>query len=96
MAILDLFLKRVKAQGGELPDVYQYAEIPQFLRMQVVHIVRDALGDASAYESKTTEFLKLIHDTLCREYGVFALMQDARPKHRGSDYASDVYNHLYE
>jgi hypothetical protein len=92
MAIFDLFSKRSKARRGELPDVYQYDEIPQSLRVQVVHIVRDALGDASAYQSKTTEFLKFIHDALCREYGVFALAQD--PRHRGPDYGPDLYNHF--
>lgn len=88
MAIFDLFSKRAKAQRGELPDVYQYDEVPQSLRVQIVHIMRDALGDPGAYQSKTTECLKFIHDTLCREYGVFALARDAR--HRGPDYALDL------
>jgi hypothetical protein len=92
MAIFNLFSKRAKALREELPDVYQYDEIPQTLRVQIVHIVRDAFGNAGLFDSKTTEYLKLIYDTLCREYGVFALSKDA--SRRGPDYASDLYNHF--
>ncbi len=69
MKVFDLFSKRQKRSRGEVPDVYQYETIPHELRVQVVHILRDAFGDSHA-SYKTYES---IHETLCREYGVFTL-----------------------
>lgn len=74
MAIFDLFSKRQKKLRGEMPDVYQYSEIPNALRVQIVHIWMDTLGNAENYwDSKANEAYKFIVDTLCREYGVFRL-----------------------
>jgi hypothetical protein len=57
---------------GDVPDVYQYDDIPQPLRVQIIHIMNDAMGDHRS--SKTFEFFKLIYDILCREYGIFSLI----------------------
>ena len=75
MPIFDLFSKRQKKLRGEVPDVYSYDFIPEALRIQIVHILRDALGNREAYlrqdyVRKTYDF---IVDILCREYGVFHL-----------------------
>jgi len=40
MAILELFSKRQKKLRGEVPDVYQYTDIPNPLRVQIIHIIR--------------------------------------------------------
>ena len=69
MPIFDLFSIRQKQSRGEYPDVYQYDDIPTELRVQVVHILRDAFG--TSYGSD--EPYQLIHGILCREYGVFIL-----------------------
>ena len=45
MAIFDLFSKRQKKLRGEAPDVYSYDEIPNALRVQIVHIWQDVLGN---------------------------------------------------
>ena len=66
MPVFDIFSKRQKRQRGEVPDVYQYETIPQELRVQVVHILQDALEE---YTSAYT----FIHKALCREYGKFTL-----------------------
>lgn len=92
MKVFDLFSKRAKARRGEIPDVYQYSELPEALRVQIVHIIRDALGDPNAYESKTYEYMKLMHDTLCREYGLFTLTEEAN--YRNKDYISSVFNYF--
>lgn len=57
---------------GQLPDVYQYDAIPQRLRVQIVHIINDLVGDDR--NSITFSLFKLIHDILCREYGRFSLL----------------------
>ena len=61
--------------------MYQYEDIPQELRVQVVHIWGDVLGEiergsfgdfcGAAYAA-----YQGIHDALCREYGVFALGEE--------------------
>ena len=76
MAIFDLFSKRQKRLRGEMPDVYVYDEISNELRVQIVHIWMDALGNESKYYAqnyKVKESYKFIVDTLCREYGLFEL-----------------------
>ena len=77
MAILELFSKRQKKQRGEVPDVYQYENIDQSFRVQVVHIVRDTIGVELDYNNTTNEVYKEIHNVLCKEYGVFTLKEYA-------------------
>ncbi|AFI67371.1 Uncharacterised protein [Burkholderia pseudomallei] len=79
MGVFDLFSKRQKRARGEMPDVYVYDELPQPLRVQIVHIIQDAFGIDPSYQSdhskKAYEFVK---QALCREYGVFELVKHAR------------------
>lgn len=82
MGVFDLFSKRQKRARGEVPDVYVYDQLPQQLRVQIVHIIRDAFG-----ENNLAELLyELVNKTLCREYGLFELI-----KHSKSD-ADSVLN----
>jgi Domain of unknown function (DUF7014)/AbiJ N-terminal domain 4 len=77
MPILDLYSKRQRRLRGEVPDVYEYERIPEQLRVQIIHIWRDALGDSEEYFSPYYENVRsayqLIVESLCREYGVFRL-----------------------
>ena len=76
MGIFDLFSKRQKQLRGDVPDVYTYDAIPQPLRVQIVHIWQDALGNADDYhDSYKGAFgaYKFVVETLCREYGLFKL-----------------------
>ncbi|MBN1569251.1 MAG: hypothetical protein JXA73_15490 [Acidobacteria bacterium] len=76
MSILDLFSKRQKSLRGEMPDVYVYDKIPQPLRVQIIHIWRDTLGNEEQYVDSyvsTYKSYKYIVERLCREYGVFFL-----------------------
>lgn len=75
MGIFDLFSKRQRRARGEVPDVYVYDELPQPLRVQIVHIIQDAFGVDHYryhYAEKAYEFVK---QTLCREYGLFELVK---------------------
>jgi hypothetical protein len=45
MPIFYLYSKRRKAERGQQPDVYTYDEIPSGLRVQIIHIWRDAIGN---------------------------------------------------
>lgn len=76
MAIIDLFSKRQKSLRGEVPDVYTYDKVPEPLRVQVVHIWQDCLGNENEYYNDyigVKRGYKFIVETLCREYGVFRL-----------------------
>ena len=71
MAIYEIFSKRQKRLRGELPDVYQYDTLPQPFRVQVVHILRDCLGQAGVHFS--SKYFEIIHEILAKEYGVFQI-----------------------
>ncbi len=77
MTIFDLFSKRQKKLRGETPDVYVYNELPNPLRVQIVHIWRDTLGNKEQYDdydgSRVRQTYEFVVNTLCREYGVFSL-----------------------
>lgn len=78
MAIFDIFSKRQKRLRGEVPDVYQYPDIPQVLRVQVIHIVRETIGDDYGPGYAGGDIYDAIHKTLCREYGLFTLNERAK------------------
>lgn len=75
MGITDIFSKRQARARGKVPDVYVYDDIPKPLRVQVVHIWSEVLGDQS--ESATRQgplrAYPYIVSTLCQEYGVYRL-----------------------
>ncbi|MBD2232849.1 STM4504/CBY_0614 family protein [Phormidium tenue] len=74
MGVFDLFSKRQRRARGETPDVYVYDELPQELRVQIIHIIKDAFGEKNYYSvSDVEEAYELVNQTLCREYGVFEL-----------------------
>ena len=70
MPIFNLFSKRMKAERGELPDVYQYTNFDRNLKVKIIYIIRDCFGD-NIYNRE--EICKEIIDILCREYGTFQL-----------------------
>lgn len=76
VAIFDIFSKRQKQLRGDVPDVYTYDELPQSLKVQIVHIMLDVLGNEGDYYSHqevVKPAYKFIVKTLCREYGLFKL-----------------------
>ena len=83
MPIFDIFSKRQKKLRGEVPDVYVYDDLPNSLRVQIVHIWQDTLG--TDYD----EHYKSIVNTLCREYGVFTL---AKTDSYGRNYIEEFFN----
>lgn len=100
MAIFDLFSKRQKALRGDVPDIYTYDDLPDALRVQIVHIWSDALGSDENYYDQygcgpnVQSAYKFIVDTLCREYGVFQL--PTAEKHRGRMYLTELANYLLQ
>lgn len=60
-----------------MPDVYVYDKVPAQLRVQIVHIIRDAIGEDHYGADYAKEAYTFIHDALCREYGLFELTKYA-------------------
>lgn len=80
MAITDLFFKREKRKRGDYPDVYQYKELPNKLKVQIIHIWDETIGKDfiySNYEPKLfkdiREVLEYVNQSLVKELGVFEL-----------------------
>lgn len=87
MALLNLFSKREKRARGEMPDTYQYDVLPTGLRVQIVHIVRDALGnDRGSYDSHSHRVYAELHQMLAREFGVFQLSDEHDPQENLYDF----------
>jgi len=75
MGIIELFSKRRKKERGELSDIYEYDNIPEVLRVQIIHIWGDSLGsdrDYIQYRNVKDTYFKIVN-ILCREYGLFEL-----------------------
>lgn len=91
MPISDIFSKRQKKKLGNVPDVFQYNDLPKEFRVQVVHILRDAIGlPQNSFEGLSGdahEVYKTIHDLLCREYGLFSLVNNP-----DGNFANSIFN----
>lgn len=100
MTIFDLFSKRQKALRGDTPDVYVYDNLPNALRVQIVHIWADALGNVEDYYKdygsgpNVQAAYKFIVDALCREYGMFQL--PTAEKYQGRMYLNELANYLLQ
>ncbi|HWG40968.1 MAG TPA: hypothetical protein VN658_10500 [Candidatus Acidoferrales bacterium] len=77
MVRFNIFSQREKRLSGQKPDVYEYDTIPPNVRVQIVHILKDVIGDMGGYFSKAGSVYQRTHDALAREYGVFNLTDDA-------------------
>ncbi len=78
MPIFDLFSKRNAALNGEVNDVYQYEIAPEKLRIQMIHIFDEVIGNNNdfydSYNSKKTKgAYAMLVEVLRKEYGVFRL-----------------------
>lgn len=79
MPVINLFSKRRKQARGEMPDVYTYDTLPKPLRVQIVHIIRGALGTDKRLSGNHAEnAYEFIVSTMRKERGVFKLSQHTR------------------
>lgn len=89
MAIFNIFSKRQKTLRGDIPDVYVYDDLPHPLRTQIIHIWFDTLGKGDQWwEGQVNEAYPFIVNTLCREYGIFAL--PGANEHGARDYIQEL------
>lgn len=71
--IVNLFSKRQRALRGETPDVYQYTELPNSLRVQTVQILQEVLPRFHRGDLPEGFFVEL-RRILRRERGAFCLL----------------------
>jgi len=82
MPVYDIYSKRKKRQeNAGHPDVYKYDEIPEGLRIQIIHIWKNAIGTwRTGYHDYSNEppnnMWIAIHDILCRELGRLTLGEE--------------------
>ncbi|MEE8657740.1 Abi-C domain-containing protein [Acetobacteraceae bacterium EV16G] len=91
MAITDLYFKRKKRERGEISDVYSYDQLPNSLKVQIIKIIWDVVGDVnSPYGDASFQFYKDIDSILSRELGRFSIS-------RGADsLQEDLFNFFLE
>ena len=83
MCTYEIYSKRQKKLRGEVPDVYTYDELPEPLRVQIIHIWNDTLGnDAFRHPPEDEPMYEVIVRTLRREYGVFILPCSKKSSYR--------------
>jgi hypothetical protein len=80
VAIVNLFHKRQRQLRGEQPDVYNYDELPNELRVQIVQIWMDVLGHVNVQDSsgKIYRLYETIVKIMRKELGVFQLPNTTR------------------
>jgi len=95
MAIIDLFSKRQEMLRNEVPDVYVYTQIPQPLRVQIVHILNELFSGPIPYGGTgLLEPFERIEHFLCREYGLFRFpFESNRADERVMNYLLKEPNH---
>ena len=100
MAVFELFSKRQKALRGDIPEVYTYEDLPNRLKVQIIHIWSDTLGNDHEYNSDSSHganvrrAYKFIVDALCREYGHFRL--PSADKYGQRHYSNELANYLLQ
>lgn len=93
IGITDLYFKRKMRERGEFPDIYQYDELPQKLKVQIVLIWRENFGDyeVGIYGNiANAEYYDSIYSILCKELAVFHLMD----KKRYSNTANEIFDYF--
>jgi len=81
MAVFELYSKRKKAreEAGK-PQLLKYDELPTELRVQVIHIWREAIGPCEYYggtETRSWQRWEYMRNVMRRELGRFALAEYA-------------------
>lgn len=91
----NLYFKRQKKLRGEYPDVYQYEELPETLKIQIIHIWKETIGkdyprNGRQSSSSNRVYLQDCHNILCKELGTFKLNRDDRDNEMHIIYFSSI------
>jgi len=89
VGILDLFSNRMRPP----PDVFQYDELPEALRVQIVHIIEDVMGP---YFGLNQYGWSQIAKAIAKEHGLLNLPGQAGRYGRPSDPFTDCLNYVLQ
>jgi hypothetical protein len=73
MPVRNLFSKREKRKRGEIPDIFQYTDLTDKFRVQIIHILEDVFELIRKENIGDEDVCELIHNSVCREHGWFSL-----------------------
>ena len=82
MTAFELFSHRKRVDRGEEPDILVYDNLPNKLRVQIIHVWNESIGPYHVYRGTITEAggvienndgWNFIHDAVAREHGIFRL-----------------------
>lgn len=79
MAVTDLFSKRQKRLRGGGPDVYVYDKLPMPLRIQMLYMLNELIGDEHEFYKSFSTCNQIVHyvvKTLRLEYGKHHIATD--------------------
>lgn len=78
MTLPDLFSRRKRLESGDTQDVYKYDILPPKVRVQIVHLWNEGIGNYSAgYDgAKPSVVYNAISANLKKEFGVFQLFRN--------------------
>ncbi|MDP9732130.1 UNVERIFIED_ORG: hypothetical protein QE446_003910 [Rhizobium sp. SORGH_AS260] len=95
--IFETFWQRQKQKRGEVPDVYAYDELPNPLRVQIVTIMHEVVGNYEIYSDhyargsdNVRKSYEIVVTILRREFGLFQL------PHRSNRYELNYLAELTE
>lgn len=74
VAVFDLFSKRQKRLRGEITDIYSYDSLPEQIKIQILHIIKDAMIDGSNYFFEGNCYSQIVK-IMRKEIGVFKLVK---------------------
>ena len=77
MAVRNLFSKRAAQQQRTKPDVFRYDDLPEHVRVQIVHVWDEVIEDGYPYQWQGNIWDDLVR-FMRKELGVFFLTQDQR------------------
>lgn len=78
---MELYSQRQHRLRGDQQDVFVYDKLPDTVRVQIIHIWNDVLGNGRQYDNGSLEVKDaygFIVAQLCREYGVLTLANTDR------------------
>ena len=78
MPVTEIYSQRQKQHRGEVADVYQYTDIPEALRVQIVYIMKDAF-EIIKHDSRANKVYVQVYKTFCREHGQRQLDPSSNP-----------------
>jgi hypothetical protein len=96
MGVHDLYSKRQARLRGDVPDIYVYDDMPEQLRVQIVHILHEAIGKEQCdFQGKLTDigrWYQTVVRALRKEYGVFVL--PGWEEHYQTNYVQELSNFI--